>query len=93
MTRENCPSPGALRRAIECEDPVGRRLEIVDHLADCSGCAADWRAARAMGFRPMTAIGRRLRRIADRVLPWRRYPWRRWFPRWAKKVLDMPGGP
>lgn len=49
---DGCPPPQRLWAAIEGEAAIEQRQELIDHIATCPSCAADWRAAYQMGARP-----------------------------------------
>lgn len=43
---EPCPTSEEIWEAVHCLGSIERRLEIIDHISQCSCCAEDWRIAQ-----------------------------------------------
>jgi hypothetical protein len=48
VSAADCPAPAALARLAAGALDEGERFSLVDHLALCADCAAEWRAAREL---------------------------------------------
>jgi hypothetical protein len=57
-SRPDCPPPARIWDAVKLRLSRGERLAILDHTAECPGCAEAWRIAMALG-EDATFSGRR----------------------------------
>ena len=41
--RDDCPSPERIWSAVRLDLPLAERLQVIDHVVECAGCADEWR--------------------------------------------------